>query len=261
MTDTLPTVVLVHGAWHTPYHYQVYIDALRAQGFTVYCPHLPSSNGSSPPTASFAEDVACVRSTIKRLVEAGQKILLIMHSYGGAVGTDAVQDLTITERKEHNESGGVIHLLYLCAYLLQPHGSIYQIMESLDVAHLWPQFMDDAADGTSFPKDPGLWFYGGVDKKVIDEELVPRLVRLPLSVIHAKTSGDAWKRLPVTYVFTTDDYSVPRSFQDLMIDRVRSEQVDLVTVECDSSHSPFITKTQEMVRVAVGAAEDPRNLK
>lgn len=42
MTFSLPTVALVHGAWHTPANYQRYIDVLRARGFTVHCPHLPS---------------------------------------------------------------------------------------------------------------------------------------------------------------------------------------------------------------------------
>lgn len=261
MGTALPTIVLVHGAWHKPLHYQEYVDSLCKRGFTVHCPYLPSSNGTSPPNASFADDVACVRSVIKSLVEEGQRILLIMHSYGGAVGTDAVDDLTITERKNSNLPGGVIHLLYLCAYLLRPNDSIQGIMESVNVAHLWPQLMDDAADETTFPKDPALWFYGGVEKDFVEKELVPNLVRLPLSIIHAKTSGEAWKKVPVTYVLTEQDYAVPKIFQDLMLQRAREEGADLVTVEYDTSHSPFLTVTEEMVRVALGAVDDSRNLK
>ena len=61
---SLPTVVIVHGAWLQPQNHQTYIDALQAKGFTVHCPRLPTCNGSSPPTADYLDDVACVRAVV-----------------------------------------------------------------------------------------------------------------------------------------------------------------------------------------------------
>ncbi|KAI9734755.1 MAG: hypothetical protein M1818_006742 [Claussenomyces sp. TS43310] len=260
MNASLPTVVLVHGAWHTPPNYQSYIDALKAQGFTVHCPHLPSCNGASPPTASLAEDVACVRDVVKPLVEAGERVLMLLHSYGGAVGTDAVEGLTFFDRRAAGQLGGVIHLLYLCAYILQPGSTIFGVVKEAGMDHLWPQFVDNAADGSTFPKDPVQLFFGSVDKDVVDKAL-PHLVRSPMSAFTAETKGAAWRSVPATYVFTQQDYSVPRVYQDLMVEKVRAEGVVLRTEDYETSHSVFITKQEEMVQAVRKAAEDERNPK
>lgn len=38
---------------------------------------------------------------------------MILHSYGGAIGTDAIQGLDLPSRTANNLPGGIIHLLYL----------------------------------------------------------------------------------------------------------------------------------------------------
>jgi hypothetical protein len=124
--------------------------------------------------------------------------------------------------------------------------------------HLWPQFVDNAPDGSTFPKDPVQLFFGGVDQEVIDKAL-PHLVRSPMSALTTETQGSAWRTVPATYVFTQQDYSVPRLYQEIMVDRVRKEGVVLRTEDYETSHSVFITRQQEMVQVVVNAAEDERN--
>lgn len=106
MATSLSTVVLVHGAWHTPPIYKSYIDALKAQGFTVHCPRLSSCNGASPPDASLP-DIPCMRGLIKSLVETGELILMALYSYSGAVGTDAVEELAFSVRKASGLSGEI----------------------------------------------------------------------------------------------------------------------------------------------------------
>ncbi len=258
MATSLPVIVLVHGAWHTPPIYQSYIDDLKTQGFTVYCPRLPSCSGASPPKASLPEDIVCVREVVKPLVEAGKRVVMVMHSYGGAVGTDAVEGLAFSARKAAGQSGGVIHLLYLCAFMLPPGSTILGIVKEAGMAHLWSQFIDDGADGSTFPKDPVQLFYGGIDQEVVDKAL-PHLVRFPMSALTTATKGSAWRSLPVTYVYTQQDYSVPSVYQDIMIEKVRKEGVVPKIKEYDTSHSVFITMQQEMVQAVVKAAEDERN--
>ena len=260
MATSLPTIVLVHGAWHTPANYQSYIDALRVQGFTVHCPRLPSCNGASPPNASLSDDVVCVRDVVEPLVEAGEHVLMLLHSYGGAVGTDAVEGLTFPARKASGQSGGVIHLLYLCAYILLPGSTIFGIVKEAGMDHLWPQFVDNAPDGSTFPKDPVQLFFGDVNKETVDEALL-HLVRSPMSAFTSETKGSTWRSVPVTYIFTQQDYSVPRVYQDIMVDKIRKEGVVLRTEDYETSHSIFITKQQEMVQMVVKAAEDERNLR
>jgi dienelactone hydrolase len=77
--SSLPSIILVHGAWHTPSNYAGYTAALRARGFFVQCPLLPSCDASRETQGTFADDVQVVRELATRLVDAGEHILVIMH--------------------------------------------------------------------------------------------------------------------------------------------------------------------------------------
>ncbi|KAL2784038.1 alpha/beta-hydrolase [Aspergillus keveii] len=265
MLPSKPTIVLVHGAWHTPPSYATFISALEARGFTVHCPHLPSCSNASPPTATYQDDVLVVRKLLQDLTAQGHRIILLMHSYGGAIGTDALtRDLELlpdnTNSTVDSESrGGVIHLLYLCAYILQPGRTIWSVIEEAQMTHLWPQFVTDFDDGTTFPVDPVLLFLGDVDEAQI-EAAKPHLMRSPLAAFHAETVGDAWRRLPVTFVATTKDYSVPRVYQDLMLKRVKGEGVEIRFVDVDTAHSCFISREEEVIAVVEGVVGDERNV-
>ena len=112
---TLPAIVLVHGAWSTPPIYDPFVKALRTAGYTVHCPLLPTCSSES---SKFSSDVTTIRNLVSSLVDASTNVLLLMHSYGGAVGSSAVADLSSKERAQQGLKGGVVHLLYLSAYIL-----------------------------------------------------------------------------------------------------------------------------------------------
>jgi alpha-beta hydrolase superfamily lysophospholipase len=44
-----PTLFIVHGGWHVPESYERLISALRADGYEVHCPRLPTTNQVSQP--------------------------------------------------------------------------------------------------------------------------------------------------------------------------------------------------------------------
>jgi pimeloyl-ACP methyl ester carboxylesterase len=259
MAHTLPTIVLVHGAWHTPPNYQGFVDSLKEAGFSVHCPRLPSCTNTSPPPASFADDVKTVRTVIKNCVEAGERVLMVMHSYGGAVGTDAVTDALLRRtRAAANQPGGVIHLLYLCAYMLQPGTSVIDIAKSAGFFPYWDQFVNNYEDGSCFPIDPATMFLGG-GSSAERESAVENLVRSPLEAFNASTEGECWRKVPVTYVRTAQDGAVPTAYQDIMIERAEKDGVVIVKEQYDTHHSVFISKRKEMVELALKVAKDERN--
>ena len=259
----LPTIVLVHGAWHTPAVYQPFISALEAEGFVVHAPLLPSCAQSVSPSqdrpASLPEDAACVRNLISTLVNQGDRILMILHSYGGAVGTDAVtRELTFADRQSRGLVGGVIHLTYLCAYMLQPGGSVVKTIQEGGIENPWDVIVDLGPDGFMFPKDPIWQFYNSVEKAAA-EEAASHLVRFPFVACDTDSTGDAWRYVPVTYVLTEKDRAVFKDWQVTMVGKVRAQGVDVRTVEFDSCHSPFLSRRRELVRVVLEAAGDERN--
>ena len=85
-------------------------------------------------------------------------MIMIMHSYGGLAGTSAVQDLDQPTRKAAGQPGGVIPLLYLCAYMLVPEATMWSIVEETGADKIWAQLVDEDEDGTFFLLDPGIGF-------------------------------------------------------------------------------------------------------
>src|SRR5438034_11805028 len=77
-TDAKPTIVLVHGAFADGSSWNGVIERLQQQGYTVVAP--------ANPLRALTADSAYVASVVQQI--AGP-VLLVGHSYGGAVITNA----------------------------------------------------------------------------------------------------------------------------------------------------------------------------
>lgn len=116
-----PVLVLVQGSFQLPDVYYKLADALKARGYPVVQPPLPSLSDPDKPdftSKSLDDDALAVRSEVRRLVEQGKRVVVVMHSYGGLVGNQAVtKDLSFAERQSSGSPGGVGK--YFEAYSLQ----------------------------------------------------------------------------------------------------------------------------------------------
>src|ERR1700691_3427450 len=88
-------IVLIHGAWHGAWCWDGVSAELGARQIDAIAVELPFTG--------FADDVDVVRSAIG---SAGQGVVVCAHSYGGAVVSQAVTQLT-----------NVGHLVYLAAFV------------------------------------------------------------------------------------------------------------------------------------------------
>jgi len=248
---TLPTIVLVHGAWSTPPIYDPLVKALRAAGYTVHCPLLPTCSGTSSKSSSdakFSADVTTVRHLISSLADASTDVVLLMHSYGGAVGSSAITDLSSKQRAQQGLSGGVVHLLYLSAYILPVGGSVVGIVKEAGYWHLWDQVLDVGPDDSTFPKDPKILLFGGLAEEK-QELAVNVLVRFPAEPFEVEVTQTPWVDIPSTYVYTDQDYAVPLVYQDIMMKRVREAGVEVREERFDCGHGVFLTHTENVVGV------------
>lgn len=114
-----PTVLFVHGAWHSPKHFQPARDAFELAGYPTECPRQPTFD-AKPGTATLYEDAKCIRSLLDELIEAqGKDVICVLHSYGGVVGTEAIHEsLGKKIRQENGLKGGVLGILYMAAFIL-----------------------------------------------------------------------------------------------------------------------------------------------
>ena len=153
-TREKPSVVIVHGANCTPEHYTALIKALQESKFLVYCPALPTGSGKRPATATTPDDVEVVRQIVSSLAEQDKNVLMLMHSYGGIVGSEAVEGLSRQERAARGQGGGVTGLVYYSAYMIREDQCVLDIVKANGFQDLLPQVIDFRDDGTCVPVDP-----------------------------------------------------------------------------------------------------------
>ena len=128
-SEKLPTILLVQGSFQIPQVYNNLVQGLESQNYPVVHPKLPScsdTESSDFPKRSLADDAATIRAELGRLIEQeGRTVILVMYSYGGLVGSEAVTEaLSYAKRQFQGLRGGVIHLFFYSAFLLNEGQSV-----------------------------------------------------------------------------------------------------------------------------------------
>ena len=118
-SEVKPAIVLVHGAWHVPEHYSDFVQHLQQAGFEVCCPLLPTCDEAKRLTSDMFTDAQIVRDKVISLADKSREVIMLLHSYGGVVGTEAAKDLSANERATRGLKGGIVHLIYMCGFMLQ----------------------------------------------------------------------------------------------------------------------------------------------
>lgn len=153
-------VVICHGSYHSPELYGPLVEALKLKGFGVYCPQLPTADlhklnvgdvddpdfDREPPTGGYPqgeEDTEAILSVLNPLVhDQGKKVLIIGHSSGGWVATQAARpDLQLEARKAEGKSGGIIGILYIGAFIIPVGESVNSFFQPKDGVFVTPPFM------------------------------------------------------------------------------------------------------------------------
>ena len=106
-----PTILFVPGFWEGPAVFAQVSSLLQGYGFPTETVALASTGKLSPGNPSMLDDIATVRTAATKLVESGQKVVMVMHSGGGFIGSNAIEGLGISARGE--AKGGIIKLVFL----------------------------------------------------------------------------------------------------------------------------------------------------
>jgi pimeloyl-ACP methyl ester carboxylesterase len=220
-----PLVILVHGAWHGAWCYAGLQALLDRRGVASLAVDLPGHGASTLPLGDLHGDAQHVADVIEAW---GRPVVLVGHSYGGAVITEAAVR-TDPDRQL------VRHLVYLAAFApLAGEGVMGALgsFERRDVALGAAMRMRD--DGTSV-LDPDLAapaLYGSCPPELVTASL-PRLSPQPMATMVQPVTGDPRATIPSTYVVCTLDQAVHPDHQVAMAARC----THVVTLETD--HSPF----------------------
>ncbi len=231
VASTSPLIVLVHGAWHGGWCWATLQAELDLRGIPSLAVDLPGHGASTQPLTDLHGDAASVTQLLTQLQ---QPIVLVGHSYGGAVISEAAA-----------ESANVFHLVYLTAYVPDIGDAVMTMAQTMPRV---PTTLGGAIvfgdDGTStinpaFAHDA---FYGHCDPMASAANL-SRLCPQPVSTFAQPLTAAAWRTIPSTYVRCTDDQAIHISHQDLMATKCGSVET------LDTDHSPFSSMPVETAEI------------
>jgi pimeloyl-ACP methyl ester carboxylesterase len=123
------TIVLVPGSFSHSAVYLPLAEPLRAAGLTVHLLDPPSyytKKAGAPPTVY--DDAAFIASFVRGLVDAGEEVVVLAHSYGGTPTSQALEGLTVRERRAKGEKGGVARVGFITAVVPPVGTSVMEFM-------------------------------------------------------------------------------------------------------------------------------------
>jgi pimeloyl-ACP methyl ester carboxylesterase len=114
-----PTIIVITGAFMHHIAYNDFAQSLSHTGHRVLFPELASSWSLRPTGEPVKVDVEALRCHIVQQVDAGNEIILVMHSYGCIIGGAAAKGLSKKQQEAKGEKGGVLGLIFIAGYIVE----------------------------------------------------------------------------------------------------------------------------------------------
>lgn len=271
-----PVFVLLHGAWHSPRCWNLLVSELNKAGYATETPALPST-GSVPPTPDWAGDIDTIRSTVSKLV-VDQDVVVVMHSFSGMTGGNALEGLDKESCRAKGLKGGVVRLVYLVAFLVpegfqhSPPGTrdnmVPEMKTDLEVSQIIEYLLPMSVRLTGcnyqkgtiivLPEDAKDMFYQDLDDETA-VELAKDLRPHSFASFWGTTEHAAWRIIPTTYIVTLRDRPSTVAACRYLIDAAKASglhKIDRV-VEVEAGHSPFISKPELTAKTLIEEANRP----
>jgi pimeloyl-ACP methyl ester carboxylesterase len=220
-------IVLVHGGFVDGSGWEGVYRALRAQGFNV--------SVVQNPTTSLADDV---QATKRVLAAQNGPAILVGHSYGGVVITEAGND------------PAVAGLVYIAAFAPDAGESVASLIKDpapgAPVPPILPPqdgflLLDRAKFAASFAAD-------------VDPELAAFMAdaQVPWGVeaLQGAVTTPAWKAKPSWYLVASDDRMIPPPAQ-----RAMSQRAGSTVAEVAGSHAVYVSQPAAVASLIAKAAK------
>jgi len=219
-------IVIVHGAWADGSSWSKVIPLLQAKGLHVVA--------VQNPLTSLADDVAATKRAIA--LQDGP-VLLVGHSYGGVVITEAGNDPK------------VVGLVYVAALAPSDGESVASITKPFPQAPLGSEVRADAEGFlTVTPKGIAEDFAQDLpdsDKQLLTATQGPTAA----AVFGATVTTAAWKSKPSWYVIASNDRAVAPELQ-----KAEAAAMKATSITVPSSHVPMLSHPKEVADLIEQAA-------
>ncbi len=227
MSSGARNIVLVHGGFVDGSGWEAVYRSLRRDGFAVSI--------VQNPTVSLADDV---RATKAIIAAQNGPVVLVGHSYGGVVITEAGNDPK------------VVGLVYIAAFAPDKGESVSSIIKDpppgAPVPPILPPqggylFLDKTKFAASFAADV---------EKGKAEFMADSQVPWGVEALGGTISQPAWKAKPSWYLVATDDRMIPPPAQRFM-----SKRAGAMVVEVSGSHAVYVSQPDAVAGLIAKAAK------
>jgi pimeloyl-ACP methyl ester carboxylesterase len=225
-SSALASIVLVHGGFVDGSGWEDVYRSLRAKGFEV--------SVVQNPTTSLAEDVA---ATKRVLAQQKSPVVLVGHSYGGVVITEAGTDPSVAS------------LVYIAAFAPDRGESVAALIKDpvpgAPVPPIQPPqdgflLLDKAKFPAAFAADLS---------KARAEFMANSQLPWGVEALNGTVTEPAWKTKPSWYLVTNDDKMIPPPAQRFM-----SQRAGAKVVEVKASHAVYVSQPDAVARIIEQAA-------
>jgi pimeloyl-ACP methyl ester carboxylesterase len=234
-----PTVVLVHGAWADGSSWSSVVRRLQRHGYRVDVP--------ANPLRGLTSDAAYLASYLQTL---SGPVVLVGHSYGGAVITNAATGDPDIEA-----------LVYIDGFAPDEGETVVQLTTARPGSAIGgdPATVFDAVPIPGAPAgDVDLYVKKSVFRAAFANDLRRRTSRvlaavqrpLALSALVTPSGVPAWKTIPSWYFVGTADNVIPPTEQRFMAARANAK-----TVAVRTSHLPMVSRPGAVTRLIRRAAK------
>jgi len=226
-STVVKNVVLVHGGFVDGSGWQGVYKALKKSGYAVTI--------VQNPTLSLADDVAVTK---RALANQNGPAILVGHSYGGVVITEAGNDPKVAG------------LVYIAAFAPDKGESVSALIKDpppgAPVPPILPPqdgylFLDKAKFASSFAADVS---------PDLAEFMADSQVPWGVEALSGAISQPAWRTKPSWYLVSTEDRMIPPDAQ-----RAMSKRAGSTVVEVKGSHSVYVSQPQAVASLIEKAAK------
>jgi pimeloyl-ACP methyl ester carboxylesterase len=223
---TVKTVILVHGAWADGSSWSKVIPLLEARGLHVVAVQLPLT--------SLADDVAATKRALA--LEQGP-LLLVGHSYGGVVITEAGNDPKVAG------------LVYVAAFAPDTGESALSLLKSFPPTPVGAELRPDSTGFFKLtPKGIAEDFaqdLSETEKKILIATQGPTSG----AALSATVTDPAWKTKPSWFVIASNDRVIGAD-----LEKAEAEKLKATTITVPSSHVAMLAQPAKVAAFIERAA-------
>ena len=220
----IKNVVLVHGAFADGSGWEAVARILEKHGYRV--------SVAQPPETSYADDQKSTKAAIDAM---GGPVVLVGHSYGGSIVTEAGNDPNVAA------------LVYIAAFELDEGESCASIEQGVSPAT--KAIKQDGNGNWWIDQDHFAADFAADVPPAVSHFMAVSQVPISTDSFTHKVTNPAWKSKPSWYMVATADRSINPDQERMMAKRANAR-----TVEVNSSHVAYMSHPKETARLIEEAA-------